>query len=153
MKKALFRSCPELFFLLLTRCANSAGNAQSSSTGGEREMTGTIQIGRGTFTVRLFDNAAANALIQKMPMTILMSELNGNEKCYYMPDNLPTEARSVGTINAGDLMLYGSDCLVLFYKRFSTSSAIQSSAMWKILPVWRTRLASGSAWITFNVNR
>ena len=43
-----------------------------------------------------------------------MNELNGNEKyCYGV--TLPTNASHCDAIAAGDLMLYGSDCLVLFY--------------------------------------
>ena len=49
-----------------------------------------------------------------------MSELNGNEKYYYLDDSLPTETYRPGTIQAGDLMLYGSSCVVLFYETFSS---------------------------------
>jgi hypothetical protein len=54
-------------------------------------------------------------------MTITMTELNRNEKYYQMPNRLPTNARDVRAIKTGDLMLYGSDTLVLFYKSFTTS--------------------------------
>lgn len=53
-------------------------------------------------------------------MTVSMSELNGNEKLYNFPTNLPTNSSNPGTIHTGDLMLYGSYTLVLFYKSFST---------------------------------
>ena len=53
-------------------------------------------------------------------MTVTMSELNGNEKLYNFPQNLPTESANPGTIHTGDLMLYGSITLVLFYKSFPT---------------------------------
>ncbi|WP_313491234.1 cyclophilin-like fold protein, partial [Exiguobacterium sp.] len=33
---------------------------------------------------------------------------------------LPTNPKYIGTVQAGDLMLYGSDCLVLFYESFQT---------------------------------
>jgi len=38
-----------------------------------------------------------------------------------LPDNLPTNASNLRTIQAGDLMIYGSNTLVLFYKTFATS--------------------------------
>lgn len=54
-------------------------------------------------------------------MTVNMVELNGNEKYVDLPGNLPTNASNPGTIQTGDLMLYGSSTLVLFYKTLSTS--------------------------------
>lgn len=36
-----------------------------------------------------------------------MSDLNGNEKYYYLDENLPTNSENIGHINAGDIMLYG----------------------------------------------
>ena len=56
-----------------------------------------------------------------MPITISMKELNGNEKYYELSNDLPYDASNPGTIQTGDLMLYGSNTLVLFYKTFSTS--------------------------------
>ena len=50
-----------------------------------------------------------------------MVELNGNEKYVELSSSLPTDAANPGTIQNGDLMLYGSSTLVLFYKTFSTS--------------------------------
>ena len=54
-------------------------------------------------------------------MTVTMIELNGNEKYFDLPQSLPTNASNPGTIQNGDLMLYGANTLVLFYKTFSTS--------------------------------
>ena len=53
-------------------------------------------------------------------MTVSMGKLNGNEKYYYLPESLPANSQRPGNIHAGDLMLYGSDCLVLFYESFSS---------------------------------
>lgn len=81
----------------------------------------TVQAGGREFSAALQDNASTRALLAQLPMTITMSEMNGNEKYYDLPWSLPTDTRSIGTIHTGDLMLYGSDCLVLFYKDFQTS--------------------------------
>lgn len=81
----------------------------------------TITVGDRTFTATLAEAEAARALAGLLPVTVTMKELNGNEKYFYMDGSLPAEAVSPGTIRAGDLMLYGSDCLVLFYESFSTA--------------------------------
>ena len=80
----------------------------------------TITINGRTFRATLYENETTAALKAKLPLTLDMSELNGNEKYNYMPFSLPTNASNPGQIYAGDLMLYGSDCLVLFYESFST---------------------------------
>ena len=56
-----------------------------------------------------------------LPLTINMRDLNSNEKYYDFSEGLPTNAANPGTIKSGDLMLYGSRTLVLFYKTFPTS--------------------------------
>ena len=80
-----------------------------------------ITIGSDTFNASVYTNATATAFKAKLPLTINMMELNGNEKYFDLPVNLPANASNPGTIQAGDLMLYGSNTLVLFYKSFSTS--------------------------------
>jgi hypothetical protein len=50
-----------------------------------------------------------------------MSELNGNEKHGDLPKALPSNASRPGTIRNGDLMLYGTDSLVVFYVTFNSS--------------------------------
>ena len=74
-----------------------------------------------TFSATLYDNAAAKALMDMLPLTLDMSELNGNEKYYYLDTSLPTNASRPSGIKTGDIMLYGNSCLVLFYESFSTS--------------------------------
>ncbi len=80
-----------------------------------------ITINSRSFTATLLDNNTAKAFKELLPMTIQMTELNGNEKYYDLPTKLPNKSSNSGTIHNGDLMLYGSNTLVLFYKSFSTS--------------------------------
>ena len=79
-----------------------------------------ITIGEKVFISTVHNNATATAFKAKLPLTINMRELNSNEKYFYFPDNLPANASNPGTIQTGDLMLYGANTLVLFYKTFST---------------------------------
>lgn len=80
-----------------------------------------IQVNSQTFTSTLLDNKTAKAFKEMLPLTIKMVELNANEKYYDLSKSLPTNPLNPRTIQNGDLMLYGSNTLVLFYKSFSTS--------------------------------
>ncbi len=80
-----------------------------------------IHIGTFTFSATLQNNATASAFIELLPLTLTMTELNNNEKYADLAGTLPTEAFNPGTIQNGDLMLFNSNTLVLFYKTFSTT--------------------------------
>ena len=97
-----------------------AGNNSNNITNTD-SMHLKITIGAHIFTATFYNSATATAFKAKLPMTINMSELNGNEKYFNLTNNLPANASNPGTIQTGDLMLYGSNTLVLFYKTFSTS--------------------------------
>lgn len=99
------------------------GSASTPATSTEKTNTMNIQIkvGNKRFTATLEDNATAKAFKALLPMTIQMTELNGNEKYFRLSVNLPTNASNPGTIQTGDLMIYGQNTMVLFYKSFPTS--------------------------------
>ena len=80
----------------------------------------TLKINNQSFSIDLEDNETVQKFIELLPLTMDMQELNGNEKYYYMETSLPTNSEKVGYIEAGDIMLFGDNCLVLFYKSFST---------------------------------
>lgn len=80
----------------------------------------TLKINNQSFSIDLEDNETVQKFIELLPLTMDMQELNGNEKYYYMETSLPTNSEKVGYIDAGDIMLFGDNCLVLFYKSFST---------------------------------
>ena len=80
-----------------------------------------IRIGSQTFTATLLNNNSTKAFVAMLPLTISMADLNGNEKHADFSSHLPTNSSNPGTIQNGDIMLYGSRTLVLFYKSFQTS--------------------------------
>ncbi len=88
---------------------------------GENMRTINIQIGEKNFKGKIFDNSAGNAFISLFPLTLNMSDLNNNEKYSYLSEKLPVNSQNVHQITIGDLMLFGSECLVLFYENFNTS--------------------------------
>lgn len=79
-----------------------------------------LKIGDTTFSAKLYQNESARAFLESLPMTLEMQDLNSNEKFYYFDNDFPTDSEFVGNIHSGDIMLYGSNCLVLFYDSFST---------------------------------
>lgn len=80
-----------------------------------------MRVGDSRFAITLADNAAARAFAAQLPLTLDMEELNGNEKHAQLPQALPANASRPGTIRNGDLMLYGSTTLVVFYETFESS--------------------------------
>lgn len=93
--------------------------AQTDHDSAESKMR--ITIGSTTYTATLVDSPTVTKLKAMLPLTVKMMEPNGNEKYHHMSTRLPTAAVDPGTIRNGDLMLYGNNSLVLFYKTFDTS--------------------------------
>lgn len=86
----------------------------------------TIRVNEKVFPAKLYQTETTKSIMQKLPLSITMNELNGNEKYYYFSEGFPTESEKLSQIHAGDLKLYGSSCLVLFYESFSTSYSYTS---------------------------
>ena len=55
-----------------------------------------------------------------LPMELEMNDLNGNKKYFYLDESLPVKPYSPNTIGKGDIMLFGSSYLVIFYENFNT---------------------------------
>lgn len=81
----------------------------------------TLKINDKEYSVSLYQNSSVDAFIELLPQTLQMKDLHSNEKYYYLDESLPTNTESVQQIKAGDLMLFGNDCIVLFYEDFSTT--------------------------------
>lgn len=111
-----------------------------------------LTIGSAVFTATLNNNATATAFKAKLPLTINMKELNGNEKYFDLLNTLPTNASNPVTIQNGDLMLYGSNTLVLFYKTFSTSYSYTRIGRIENPSGLANALGSGNATVTFEAD-
>ena len=80
-----------------------------------------IIINDKEYPINLENNDTTNSMIEMLPLEITMDELNGNEKYVYLDKSLPTNSTNPKHINKGDIMLFGNDCLVIFYKSFDTT--------------------------------
>ena len=80
-----------------------------------------IKINNIDYLIEFKETETANQIKAKIPFTVKMINLNGNEVYHKFDESFTTNKKSVGTINMGDIYLYQSDYLVLFYKTFTTS--------------------------------
>ena len=120
---------------ILTNIKEDASKQEQSNTStsqeniindnGDEEMETitrvSLDINGNNFIANLEESETTKKLIEMLPLDINMNELNGNEKYYYLDSNLPTNQYNPRQIKAGDLMLYGNNCLVIFYEDFNTS--------------------------------
>ncbi len=81
----------------------------------------TVSINGKNYNAKIENNETAQIFISRLPQEFDMKELNGNEKYVYMDNSLPTNPSNPKHIENGDIMLYGNDCLVIFYKSFDTN--------------------------------
>ena len=73
------------------------------------------------YKLNLYDNETVSSLVKLFPLEVTMKTLSENEVYVYLDEKFPTNSSNPKTINAGDVMLYGDNCLVIFYKTFNTS--------------------------------
>ncbi len=151
--KPVFTFLALLICIQLFACCNKNNEMMTSlnDTSNTGSMKLTITIGSNTFNATVYNNVTATAFKAKLPLTINMTELNGNEKYFDLPDNLPANASNPGTIQTGDLMLYGSNTLVLFYKSISTSYNYTRLARVDNPAGLDTALGSGYITVTFEL--
>ena len=110
--------------MILTSCTkNSTFNNidnQNIIKDGNIDMI-KIKINDNEYNINLEDNNTVKELLDILPLTIIMNELNGNEFYAYLNESFSVDSHNPKTINKGDVMLYGNNCLVIFYKTFDTS--------------------------------
>ena len=108
-----------------------------------------ITIKNKKYEAVLYDNSTVRELIKNFPISITMSDLNGNEKYYNFSKSFSTSSENVANINKGDIMLFGDNCLVIFYKSFSTRYRYTKLGYIKNLEDLENSLGKGDIEITF----
>ena len=99
--------------LLMTACSSEEAEAQTTSL----DMKIYITIEGKTMPVNLVDNGATRTLVaalQESPITYEADDYGGFEKVGYLGRSLPTNNQQI-TTEAGDVILYSGNQIVLFY--------------------------------------
>ena len=124
-KKIIYCFIFLLCIFIVTGCKKKIieNNNQSNTNNNYKEVISSmkITIDNELYIINLEENETVSAFINLLPIEFNMNELNGNEKYYYLDKELPTNSINVKHINKGDVMLYGNNCLVIFYKSFDTT--------------------------------
>ena len=129
-----------------------SGNAENGQVEEENsEMQMNVQVGGSTFTATLEENEAVDALVEMMeqgPVTIQMSDYSGFEKVGPLGTSLPTSNQQT-TTQAGDIVLYQGNQIVMFYG--SNSWSYTRLGHIDDLTGWEEALGSGDVTVTFSL--
>ena len=133
-------------------------NAEDSETKMEKsemkteDMKMNIQIGDASFTATLEDNAAVRELVEMMqngPITIDMNDYSGFEKVGSLTRSLTTDNHQT-TTSSGDIVLYNSNQIVMFYG--SNSWSYTRIGRIDDLYGWEEALGNGNITAVFSLN-
>ena len=115
---------------------------------GQTPMKMNVQIGDQTFTATLAGTKAAQEFAQMLPMTITLNDYSGFEKVGSLGRSLTT-SNSQTTTAAGDIVLYNSNNIVMFYG----SNSWSYTRLGKIddLTGWADALGHGSVSAIFTL--
>ena len=135
----------------------SSVESESQTTGRETmaeeisAMNMMVQVGGSTFTATLEENTAVDALVEMMeqePVTIQMSDYSGFEKVGPLGTSLPTSNQQT-TTQAGDIVLYQGNQIVMFYG--SNSWSYTRLGHIGDLTGWEEALGGGDVTVTFSL--
>ena len=119
MKKILFVII--ICLLLLTGCTKKITIDNNKKKGDTKMSDIKVIINDKTYTAKLEDNKTAKEFVDILPQEFTMNDLNDNEKYVYLNNSLTTNSYKPKQIEKGDIMIFGDNCLVIFYKSFDTS--------------------------------
>lgn len=140
--------------LLMMGCGTASEQPAASSNTGSGEdaaMKMNIAVNDSSFTATLAENAAVDALVDWMeegPITLELSDYADFEKVGPLGRSLPA-SDSQTTTQAGDIVLYQSNQIVLFYGSNSWSYTQLGSI--DDLTGWEDALGSGDVTVTLSL--
>ncbi|EER47450.1 hypothetical protein AM305_07213 [Actinobacillus minor NM305] len=125
-------------------------NAAAENTVKYRGNTMNITIGQSTFSTELADTKAAQELTALLPLTLEMQDHLSNEKFAELPKDLSRNDQAVGRIEAGDIMLWGGNTLVVFYESFQSSYRYTKLGKIKNTAQLKNAVGAGKVTMTFS---
>ena len=102
-----------------TEGEEAASSPNSNATTKENAMQIRVSVNGTDFSATVDAGAAGQDLLARLPLTLQMEELHGNEKYCYTGNAFNGDEEVPTTIETGDLMVFSGDCLVLFYDTFA----------------------------------
>lgn len=121
MKKLLIVVSILLFISIITGCNNKTKETIIKKESDKKVTSIKVLINNKSYDIELENNSTVDEFIKILPQEFNMEELNNNEKYVYMDKSLKTNPYNPKQIEKGDIMLYQDNCLVIFYKSFTTS--------------------------------
>ncbi len=122
-----------------------------SGTEEEAERKMNVQVGDAVFSATLENNEAVSewmAMMQESPVVVEMSDYSGFEKVGSLGRSL-TASNSQTTTQAGDIVLYNGNQIVIFYG--SNSWSYTRLGYIDDLTGWEDALGSGDVTVTFSL--
>ena len=144
-----------------TACGSTNQPSESESASTDRNQTAetevmptmkmSVTIGDQSFAATLEDNAATRELVKMMgeaPISINMDDYSGFEKVGSLGRSLTADNRQI-TTQAGDIVLYSGNQIVMFYG----SNSWSYTKIGKIddLSGWEDALGNGSVTTVFSL--
>lgn len=112
-----------------------------------------ITVGQKVFAAELVHNPTTSVFLKMLPLTLDMKELNRNEKFFRLERSIPAQASVPSYIRIGDLMLYGDNTLVLYYKSFNTSYSYTTMGTIPDPTGLEAALGAGNVTVKFEVEK
>ena len=161
MKKLLIVFMTLVLTMSFTACGNTnqppeseSASIDSNHTAGTEDMTDmkmSVTIGEQSFTATLEDNVATRELVEMMkeaPISIDMDDYSGFEKVGPLGRSLTTANQQI-TTQAGDIVLYSGNQIVMFYG--SNSWSYTKIGTIDDLSGWKDALGSGNITAVFSL--
>ena len=105
-----------------------------------------VSIKGNTYDAKLESNNTAKDFLGMLPLTLDMTEKNGNEKYCYVYSGFSSNGIKTRDVSAGDIVLSGSSTIKIFYKDAKSSDKVIKLGHIDNLP----DIGSGNVSVSFN---